>query len=1043
MNNPVAFTRLKPLLVKFLQDFSIQNIIEIENVVKDLDPDSVNKLQEFICLPFITRLTLLSTKQNERIVIKSIEFLTFMFKNNQLKEWKFFVDIFSVLMSKISNVKDMNKTSSASEELKLSVCESLSNLVCCVSEEIFNEMYSFTFRPQLAHAFFVLNTMLKEEKSKTLIKAVLQTMGALTYNDLYLKKKYEMTEFIASEALASCLPGLSITLLKVITGDDKQAHGVITMAIDILGKLIILTVGNASYARGIANDSSSEIYRIAYKCGNLHNVNESATVDSIPLVLKNEAWFESVAQNLEFVIKNMTVVSAHSHWKVRYYFLKFSESLICSCNKTLNNCIATLLPLIFGLSVDSSETVSSSAKKALLSLLEKFKSINCSSLNEIVEDSIEKLVAQLIKCKFSANDTKKLTILKSLLGYIEISSLSLNKLVFSTTFLHRIILTFLTLLEFDVSELNLIEELPTVEDFDVSHLLWPKKKFNFFENEEILSVICKICNYLGKIGNARVLIEYLLEKLSSNDLHTLQCIFVIGSVIKGLSNESDVSQKYSNLITDVLEVFLSPSFFDVPLYNDNLDTHRQVSVESTFLTQNVLNKNMLQVCLLLEAIANCSECLKADFKIHLMTVLCPVMEKAGMSNYVISQCGRLCLQHIANFCQYTSVHKLIKDNVDYITNVVMINFHACLHKPEIAFVLRIAMEHSDAEAIVLFRDLIFQVLDFLDYNQDKAYPLLQVLLSVAVSIKKWFPCKKDSIVNNSSKNGTEPKSLKKAVEDYVKLKKVSELEMCTDDNTEQFTANSALGDPGKENFEANHDTDDDGILEKTPKIPLHINIICEIFKRCIHLQSSENRFARMLTLEIVEVCILVLCDYENELCPLIHEFWNPFLIRFTEDTFVPKAFNVLLTIANECGDFIRSRTFKEVMPKIVLFLKQENCKSILRSFHKYQYTTNHSLQILLLSEVGNLCTKFYVNEKEFNAIVTVCISYLKKEQPKVLQEAAVKSLKALSVIDSDAVWFYWNVAYSKDGVLIPPHESLVKVSFPYCDNSLISSNIAF
>lgn len=1032
-NNSIAFQKLKPLYVNFLKNCNVENINALGNVIKGLDSDTVTSLQEYIILPFVVHL---NTNLSEKITHRCVDYLTLIFKKIKLKHWKFFEDVFVILLSKISNMEDIGRASSVSEELKLSICENILSLICCSTEEILNEMYSLSFRPHLAHALFILNIMLREEKSKTLLKAVLRTMGGLTYNKKYIGDKYNMTELIASETLASCLPGLSISLQKVICGDEKQAHNLIIMALNILTELIILTVGDESYERNIAKDSCSEVYYFAYKSGNLSASSGSTLNERIPIVLKDESWFKSVSGNLEVLIKNMIACSVHSHWKVRLEFLVCSESLLCKCSKTLENCINILLPAIFGLSVDNHADVSSHASNILISLSNILQTISSTTLNAAVDDNIEKLVNMLIKQKISANDTKKLSILQSLLGYLDFSGLSLNKLIYSMNHLEKIILTLISLLEFNVSELNFIEEIPAT-DFDIADLPWPKKKFQFFENAEILSIICKICYSLGKIGNCHALIDYLLEKLSSNNLHTLQCIFIIGSIIKGLSMELDTSRKYSILINDVLEVLISPSLFDPPIHNYNRLNVQEPPLELN-VSNNVLNNNKLQVCLILEVIANCAKCLNIDFRGNLKKILCPVMEKAGSSNYIISQCGRLCLYHVSQFCEYNSIQELISSNADYITNLILINIHQYLHKPEISLVLQVAMEHSDAEAVVLFRDLIFHILDLLDYNQGNAYPLMHVLLSVIVCVKKWFPPKKKLTRNDASPPNNTGKTLKTAITDYMTLKKMVLDAECT--HLPEESDNGISNSDHKNSNERSVNVDDDcDMHEKEPKIPLHIDITREVFKRCIHFQSSENEYVRMLTLDTVEVCISVLCDYENELHPLVHEFWSPFLKRFTEDMFISKAFNVLLIIANKCGDFIRSRTFTDVMPKLVLFLQKECFKtSSPCHFKHYQYTKEHSLQILLLSEVGNLCSKLDIDDKDINAIATVCISYLKKGQPNVLQDAAAKSLKPLSSIDPDAVWFYWNVLYSNNEVLVPPQGDLLSLSFPYSDNSATS-----
>lgn len=1032
--NVTAFVKLKPLCVNFLKERNIENVEKLENAIKEFDEESIGPLLEFIALPVRA---CLSAKLPEKITIKCINILTQVFHKSEVKSWLLFSDIFMFMITKISSLEDFNKVIDGNEELKQCVCENISGLVRNSSEEVLNEMYSLSFRPNLAQAFYTLNLLLSHEKSKALQKIILSTIGMLAYNEKYVKKRVKMTEEIASEALASCLPGVSVALQKLACGDIKQGHAVILMAVNVLADLIVLVVGDESYKRGVVNATSSEVYYMAYKCGKHGAFSESDISKKIPVTPKDEEWFKIVSEKLEILIKNITVLAGHDHWKVRLEFLSFSKSILFKCTNTLKNCVSVLLPSVFGLSVDSNDAVTAYCSGLIVSFSEYFQNINDTSLNSIIEKNIENLTSQLIKSKLSANDNKKLLNLKCLQGYIEILGTSINTFIFTMAHLEKILLTLITLLEFDTFMLDFVEEIPVLESFDMTNPIWPKKKFKFFENEEILQVTNKICYSLAKIENSWLLVDYLLDKLSCNDLYTLQCIFIIGNIMEGFSKKNN-QQKYSDLVNDVLEIFLAHTLFDVSVKNKiNLNSTEEYNQQSSLDVPNtVLNRNKLQICLLLEAIAKCSICLRDGFKVYLMKVLCPVMEKTGSSIFTISQYGRLSLYFIAVSCGYNSVKDLIKDNSDYITNMLLVNFHQYWYKHESAVVLQVAMEQSDADAIVLFRDLIFQILNILDYNQNKAYFFMRILFSTVVSVKEWFPSKKIKDMNNFVSNDTTKcKSLKSSVLEYFNARKLVhslESENINDELNEQINLHS-------------EDTDDlYSVNEEKPSIPLHINITCEIFKRCIHLQSSEDTYLRMLTLETVEQCIIILRDFENELHPLIHEFWSPFLNRFTEETFTSKAFNVLLAIAKECGDFIRSRTFKDVMPKLVQFLKKECSKSYLKgNFKHYQWTGDHSLQVLVLSEIGNLCTKLDIDDKLINDVANACLPYLEKEQPAVLQDAAIKSLKVLGNIDPDALWFYWHVLYSKENTILPPTKDFIHVSFPYSNNNLTTSNLNF
>ncbi|KAJ3585998.1 hypothetical protein NHX12_012400 [Muraenolepis orangiensis] len=69
-------------------------------------------------------------------------------------------------------------------------------------------------------------------------------------------------------------------------------------------------------------------------------------------------------------------------------------------------------------------------------------------------------------------------------------------------------------------------------------------------------------------------------------------------------------------------------------------------------------------------------------------------------------------------------------------------------------------------------------------------------------------------------------------------------------------------------------------------------------------------------LDIVELCVCILREREDELLPMVHDCWPVLLRRLTDDDplAVLRGFQVLCTLGEACGDFLRSRVSKEVLP---------------------------------------------------------------------------------------------------------------------------------
>ncbi|GBM81444.1 TELO2-interacting protein 1 [Araneus ventricosus] len=999
-----AFSELKPLCDKVVKDARIEDISELERVIKHIDEKSLGALQGYLLFPFRF---ILCRRANEAVTIKALNNLAFLFEKGRLESWQTFSGYFLQIVQFITASDETdNKVRDASEEFKCSVCLCITSLVKNSNEEVVNEIYQNVFRLPLAQAFFALIDLLKKERSKALRKIILQTVGVLTFNHQYLPLKSDRVKESASGALAQFLPGLSVALSSIICGDIKQGEGVFRTALNVLGELIVLVVGNECY---VGSEKA--------------NTKTLRKERNIPDIFKDETWFKETSSKLQIVVQNSTVLVSHDNWKVRYEFLNFAKSILFNCSKHLEKCVAVLLPAVFALSVDPYENISSVAQKLIVDFSQKLESSNSLSLCSVIIENVYSSSSKLIKSKLSANDDQKLVVLRSIQGYVQILGNSIDRLLLSANHLEKFVMSLMNLLEFDISSISVLEETGSQFDVPVSSNAWPKKQFLYFQKEEILTTIYKICKALGQSQHKELLIDFLVDKLHTSELFTLQSIFLIGNIVEGFSSKLDSVGINSELVGDILEEFLSPALWDISEDKDNRAVQIYQSETSVPSGTTYSNSKLFQICLILESIAKCAKALGPEFHIFLMKVLFNVMETAGSSHYILGHSGRLCLCSISQSCGYKLVLELIRENADYIVNGITVNFHHFLYRPEMTVVLRVVIEESDGSVLPLFSDSINQVIRILDLNQDKAFPLLTVLKSVATCVRKWFPPEK--------KNAMPPPVQCEDLKMYFLKKKI------VSENVEDSTIVS----------ENEKEDDCDEVPEEADekKELLHVKILSSILKRCSHLQSSKNLYIQNLSLEIMEICIVALGDYEQQQHPLVHELWNPFIHRFSEDQVVVlQAFRVLLVIADECRDFVRSRVLKDVVPKLTSLLKKSYSSSLLKNnFRNYQWTNSCKLQLNVLSEIGSLFCKLDVSEKDLAHLAQVCIPYLQNEQPRVFQEAAFKTLKALATVDADAIWWYLNETYSSQPSLMPPHKCLQAVHFPLAKTTNFELKINF
>lgn len=106
---------------------------------------------------------------------------------------------------------------------------------------------------------------------------------------------------------------------------------------------------------------------------------------------------------------------------------------------------------------------------------------------------------------------------------------------------------------------------------------------------------------------------------------------------------------------------------------------------------------------------------------------------------------------------------------------------------------------------------------------------------------------------------------------------------------------------------------DDNIDEAAPaEVPSHIQITISILKRCIKYISLRNKMDKCLVLDTLCVGLEVLAPYTNELLPIVHLLWQPFVERLKDrDSVVLRnCFSLLVVLGRLAKDFLYKRTTK-------------------------------------------------------------------------------------------------------------------------------------
>ncbi|NXI50882.1 TTI1 protein, partial [Chloroceryle aenea] len=345
--------------------------------------------------------------------------------------------------------------------------------------------------------------------------------------------------------------------------------------------------------------------------------------------------------------------------------------------------------------------------------------------------------------------------------------------------------------------------------------------------------------------------------------------------------------------------------------------------------------------------------------------LYPVLEKAGDKTLLISETALGTLAGICEACGYASLQCLINENADYLVNGISLSLRQLAHRPRAARVLDAMLRQSDATLLPLVDDVIQDVLSALDQSySDQASAFLSVLHSLMTALARWFGSScgeeqqqrraarcRSTALSQGPQAVTGP-DVERFFLDYVRQKQIAEGNL-PDTEDEEADEVPPLAEPEP----SSSDT------EGESRLPGHAQLAKAVLERCIHLLSDGSLRVRLKVLDVLELCVTVLHPHGNHLLPMAHRVWPALVTRLISDDplAVLRAFKVLCTLAQKCGDFLRQRFSKDVLPKLTSSLLSQAPASA-RAGPTYTHTLAFKLQLAVLQGLGSLCEELDMGE---------------------------------------------------------------------------------
>ncbi|KAF1436645.1 hypothetical protein FQV21_0004235, partial [Spheniscus demersus] len=1053
-----AFGALRPVCVQLTRAQTVENVARLQAHLAAVSASALQELQEYVLFPLRFALKVPGPKQ-ERLVQSVVQCISSVLAATCVKKQELLQELFSELCTCLSPPSGSGRPAPLSEELKLAVIQALHTLMHSAYGDVILSLYQPSTLPLLGFAVSLLLGLAEHEKAKQIKISALKCLQVLVLQcDCQEHRHLDEDEAQqCGDLFASFLPGISITLSRVITGDIKQGHKPTVSAIRLFYLIVGLVMADAQLARIPKNKEKLPA--------------EQSRISELT-VHRGPDWSKSTAEKLSLLLHKMVEFSSvHPHWKVRLELVELVHHLLRNCSQSLVDSFSHLLKALVGLVNDENSEVQSRCNEVLQGIAEQRIVAQNRALADVLSENLHSLATALPRLMNSQDDTGKVSTLSLFLGYLKLLGPKINIVLNSISHLHRLSKALMQVLELDVTDVKIVEdrrwgcESTCRPSGSLQHGVQKgrcqKKYFRFFTEEKVFQLLQQVCRVLGYYGNLYLLVDHFMGLYGESGMYRKQAAMVLNELIAGAAGvgvdvlqEREVSLNTDDLkgsITSILDEYTDQANWYLITSIDTEEISHEHSVQHSGLTARpgacssillpspelhvttrTMNSNIWQICIQLEGVGCFAAVLGKEFRLLLLSALYPVLEKAGDKTLLISETALGTLVDICEACSYDSLQCLINENSDYLVNGISLNLRQLAHQARASQVLDTMLRHSDASLLPLVEDVIQDVLSTLDqsYN-NQASTFLRVLHSVMAALVQWFgsscgekhrqrqTAEWQSRTLSQGQHMVTRQEVERFFLDYVRQKQIAE------GNFPDAGDEEADEIPPLAKLEPN-----DSATEGETSLPSHAQLAKDVMERCIHLLSDGNLRVRLKVLDVLELCVTVLHPHGNHLLPMAHRVWPALVTRLISDDplAVLRAFKVLCTLAQKCGDFLRQRFSKDVLPKLTGSLLSQAPASA-RAGPVYNHTLAFKLQLAVLQGLGSLCEKLDMGESDLNKVADACLIYLSAKQPMKLQEAAQSVFLHLMHVDPDSTWLLLNEVCCPHQYE-PPHTSLrpVKLS---------------
>lgn len=367
------FLELRPLCVEIAREPTSCKIDALREYLQSHQSRNFTSLQEYIIFPLQSSIRRKNTSMD--LKVRAINCICILLSQTGITRFDIFQEIFENVCLLLSS-EEPGKVKAISEDVKEVLVDCILTLLTSSSLDILEDMYGKSFMPSVGHCISLLLCIAENEKAKQLRVKAIECIRKLVFVCKEDKNEggncFHKHEKQLSMKLASFLPGISISLAKIITGGINQGQKVIMTAFEAWVCHIEVVMNDRYLPVECSSNSVDNVVDLISKLmpqkegKDFSTINHKQTPADRGLeIQKDKEWFSNTASKLKLLIERVVKIARHTNWRVRLAVLQFSEVLLKNCCRSLASCVPCLIEIVIGFLSDEYLQISERSKEIM------------------------------------------------------------------------------------------------------------------------------------------------------------------------------------------------------------------------------------------------------------------------------------------------------------------------------------------------------------------------------------------------------------------------------------------------------------------------------------------------------------------------------------------------------------------------------------------------------------------------------------------------------------------------------------------------------